>query len=259
MIQDGRLAPGTALITGAARRIGKAIALELANAGWRIAVHYGTSADDANHVVEKIISAGGKAVAVQADLAQESDVLSLVPRTTDALGPVTLLVNNASVFEKDDALGATRAGWDAHMETNLRAPFVLSQEMVRGLAEGQQGMILNIIDYRVWGLRGDFTSYTLSKYALWGLTQMMARSFAPHVRVNGIGPGPTLPSPRQTEEQFEAFWRTVPLDRPVDVQDICRAVRFLVDTPSLTGQMLALDSGQHMWASPAAGEGVLDE
>lgn len=241
--------PQTALITGAARRIGRALALDLADAGWRVAVHYNASRDDADAVVAEIAAKGGRAVAVQADLADEAAVAGLIPAAAAALGPVTLLVNNASLFERDMPDTVTRASWDAHMEVNLRAPFVLTQSFVAHLPAETEGNVVNIVDQRVLNLRGDFTSYTLSKYGLWGLTQMLARSLAPRIRVNAIGPGPVLPSPRQTAEQFAEQWRATPLERPVDPQDICRALRFLLDAPVLTGQIIALDSGQHLGAA----------
>lgn len=241
--------PETALITGAAQRIGRALALDLADAGWRVGVHYNGSRAAAEALVAEIAAKGGRAVAVQADLADEDATAALIPAAADALGPVTLLVNNASLFELDMPDTVTRQTWDAHMGINLRAPFVLTQAFVRHLPNGAEGNVVNIVDQRVMNLRGDFTSYTLSKYGLWGLTQMLARALAPDVRVNAIGPGPTLPSPRQTDDQFAAQWQATPLGRPVDPRDICRALRFILDAPAFTGQIIALDSGQHMGAA----------
>ncbi|MEQ9559838.1 MAG: SDR family oxidoreductase, partial [Rhodospirillales bacterium] len=204
--RDDAMTPQTALITGAAQRIGRAMALDLAAAGWRIAVHYNGSQAAAEALVGEIMAMGGRAAAVRADLADEDATAGLIPAAADALGPVTLLVNNASLFELDMPDTVTRDSWDAHMEINLRAPFVLTQAFVRLLPRGGGGNVVNIVDQRVMNMRGDFTSYTLSKYGLWGLTQMLARALAPDVRVNAIGPGPTLPSPRQTDEQFAAQW-----------------------------------------------------
>ena len=245
---DPALRPETALITGAAQRIGRAMALDLADAGWRVVVHYNGSRDKAEAVVAEITAKGGRAAALQADLADEDATAALIPAAA-ALGPVTLLVNNASLFELDMPDTVTRESWDAHMGVNLRAPFVLTQAFARHLPDGVGGNVVNIVDQRVMNLRGDFTSYTLSKYGLWGLTQMLARALAPQVRVNAIGPGPTLPSPRQTDDQFAAQWRATPLGRPVDPRDICRALRFILDAPAFTGQIIALDSGQHMGAA----------
>ena len=239
------------LITGAARRIGRALALDLAAHGWAVAVHHHHSADDAAAVVDAIRDAGGRAAAVSADLADEAQVRGLVGRAAASLGPVSALINNASVFEHDDPATMTRESWDRHLEVNLRAPMVLTQDLVAGLPDGAGGSVVNIIDQRVWNLTPHFTSYTLSKAGLWTLTQTLALALAPRVRVNAVGPGPTLPSPRQTEAQFQAQWRAQPLARPVDPADIGAAVRFLLDARTVTGQMIALDSGQHLgWSFP---------
>ncbi|MEQ8227395.1 MAG: SDR family oxidoreductase [Rhodospirillales bacterium] len=248
-MSDTAVPKETALITGAARRIGRALALDLATAGWRVAVHYNGSRDDAEAVAAEIKAAGGHAAAFAADLADEAQTAALLPAVAAALGPVTCLVNNASVFEKDLPDSVTRESWDRHMEVNLRAPFVLTQALAAELPAGTAGAVVNILDQRVINLRGDFTSYTLSKYGLWGLTQMLARGLAPNIRVNAIAPGPTLASHRQTPDQFADQWQATPLERPVDLQDICRALRFVLDAEALTGQIIALDSGQHMGAA----------
>jgi NAD(P)-dependent dehydrogenase (short-subunit alcohol dehydrogenase family) len=173
-------------------------------------------------------------------------------RATADLGPLGCLVNNASIFENDLALTVTRESWDRHLETNLRAPFVLMQEFARRLPETAAGAIINILDQRVWNLTPYFISYTLSKTGLWALTQSMALALAPRIRVNGIGPGPTLPSPRQTPEQFRRQSEVMPLQRGTSPEEIGDAVRFILSAPSITGQMIALDGGQHLgWAQPA--------
>jgi NAD(P)-dependent dehydrogenase (short-subunit alcohol dehydrogenase family) len=246
---DPSSVPETALITGAAKRIGRVLALEMAQAGWRVAVHYNGSKADAENVVDEITAGGGQAAALQADLSDEASVAALVPAAEQALGPVTCLINNASLFEKDSPDTVTRESWDAHMAINLRAPFVLTQSLAARLPAGRGGVVINIVDQRVLNLRGDFTSYTLSKYGLWGLTQMLARGLAPNIRVNAVGPGPTMPNHFQAPEDFQREWRETPLERPVDPQEICRAVRFILDAPALTGQIIALDSGQHMGAA----------
>ncbi len=244
---------GVALITGAAKRIGRAIALALADAGYDIAVHYGTSHQDADSVVAAIVAKGRHAVALQADLTHEAEVSALVGTAAKALGPVTCLVNNASLFERDEALTVTRESWDAHLDTNLRAPFVLMQEFARALPADASGNIVNIVDERVWNLTPHFISYTLSKAGLWTLTQAMAMALAPRIRVNGIGPGPTLPSPRQSAEQFAKQQAGVPLKRGATPEEIAEAVRFIVANGAMTGQMIALDGGQHLgWAQPGA-------
>lgn len=244
---------GTALVTGAGKRIGRAVALALAAEGYDVAVHYGASRDAAKDVAAAIAAAGRRTVTLQADLARESEVIALLPAAAEALGPVTCLVNNASVFERDEALDATRASWDTHLETNLRAPFVLMQEFARALPDGAAGAIVNILDERVWNLTPHFVSYTLSKAGLWTLTQMMALALAPRIRVNAVGPGPTLPSPRQSAEQFARQSASVPLKRGAAPEEIGAAVRFIVNAGAMTGQMIALDGGQHLgWAQTAS-------
>lgn len=243
--------PKAALVTGAARRIGRAIALDLARERFAVAVHYGGAKVEAEAVVAEIARTGGRAVALHADLAREAEVATLVPRATDALGPLGLLVNNAARFERDEALDATRESWDLHMEANLRAPFVLIQAFARQLPPEADGVVVNMLDQRVWRLTPHFISYTLSKSALWTLTRTLALALAPRIRVNGIGPGPVLPSPRQSEEQFARQWRATPLGRGSTPEEICAALRFILASPAVTGQMIALDGGQHL-AWPAA-------
>ncbi|MTJ79949.1 MAG: SDR family oxidoreductase [Telmatospirillum sp.] len=242
----------TALITGAAHRIGRAMALALARDGWSVAVHFHRSHEAAFGLVDDIIAAGGQGVAVQADLAREDDVLTLIPAAVEALGPIELLVNNASLFEQDSALTVTRASWDAHMETNLRAPFVLTQSFAAQLPEEASGVVVNMLDQRVWNLTPHFTTYTLSKAALWTLTQTLALALAPRIRVNAIGPGPTLPSPRQTAEQFERQCAEMPLKRGTTPEEIAAALRFILSAPAMTGQLIALDGGQHLCWAPSS-------
>ena len=242
--------PRAALITGAARRIGRAVALDLAEAGFAVAIHYGRSADAAREVVAEIAGKGGTAIAFGADLAREDEVATLTARATQALGPLGVLVNNASAFERDDVLTASRSSWDLHMEVNLRAPFVLIQDFARRLPGDGEGVVVNLLDQRVWNLTPHFTSYTLSKAGLWTLTQTLALALAPRIRVVAIGPGPALPSTRQTDAQFAAQVATLPLARATAPDEICRTIRFLLATPSVTGQMIALDGGQHLsWAT----------
>jgi len=242
---------GVALVTGAGKRIGRAIALALAEDGYDIVVHYGRSRDEAEEVAVAIRATGRRVATLSADLAQEAASAALLPTAMKALGPVTCLVNNASLFERDEALTVTRESWDAHLATNLRAPFVLMQEFARNLPADLPGAIVNILDERVWNLTPHFVSYTLSKAGLWTLTQVMAMALAPRIRVNAIGPGPTLPSPRQSAEQFARQGAAVPLKRGATPEEIAAAVRFVVGAAALTGQMLALDGGQHLgWAQP---------
>ncbi|WP_041795312.1 SDR family oxidoreductase [Pararhodospirillum photometricum] len=241
--------PATALVTGAARRLGRACALELAALGFDVAVHHRDSPQEAEATAASIRALGRRAVVLTGDLAREDEVLALASAAHDALGPIGVLVNNASVFELDLWDSATRASWDLHLETNLRAPFVLSQAMARALPPQATGVIINLIDQRVWNLTPYFTSYTLSKAGLWTLTQTLALALAPRIRVNAIGPGPALPSVRQTVEQFAAQAAAVPLGHGTSPDEIARALRFILEAPSMTGQMIALDGGQHLgWA-----------
>jgi NAD(P)-dependent dehydrogenase (short-subunit alcohol dehydrogenase family) len=243
--------PKTALVTGGARRIGRALALALAGDGFAVAIHHHSSGAEAAALVAEIERAGGRAVALAADLADETAVTNLLPQAMAALGPVGVLVNNASVFGNDSAATATRESWDLHLAVNLRAPFVLTQQLAALLPPEAGGVVVNLLDERVWNLTPYFFSYTLSKSALWTLTQTMALALAPRIRVNGIGPGPTLPSPRQSAEQFERQCRMMPLGRGTRPQEIAAALRFILAAPAMTGQMIALDGGQHLgWAQP---------
>lgn len=247
--------PRVALVTGGAKRLGRAIALALAEAGFDLAIHHRDSAGDAAALVGEITRLGRRCAAFQADLMHESEVAALLPRVREALGPLGVLVNNASAFERDEWNDATREGWDRHMEPNLRAPFVLMQGFARALPEGAEGVVVNMLDQRVLSLTPHFVSYTVSKAGLWALTQQMALALAPRIRVNGIGPGPTLPSPRQTMAQFERQCASVPLKRGATPLEIGAAVVALVALPSVTGQILTLDGGQHLQWAP--GEGAL--
>lgn len=245
----------TVLITGAAKRIGRAIAEALAADGWNVAVHYNTSGAEAEALAADLAERFGvSSAAVAADLGDEGAVQALVPAAGEALGPVTCLVNNASMFEHDDLGTMTRDSWDTHMNANLRAPAVLAQTFMAQLPRGAAGNIINLLDQRVWALTPHFLSYTVSKAGLWTLTQTLAMALAPRVRVNAIGPGPVLPSSRQTQEHFDAQVAAQPLARQVDPNEIGAAARFILDAPSMTGQMIALDAGQHLgWAHPAPG------
>lgn len=236
----------TALITGAARRIGRAIALDLAAHGWRVGIHYRRSRDDAEALAAEIGHSGGTAAALCANLADLDDVQSLIARCADALGPVTCLVNNASEFFLDKAASVTPAGWDTHLDINLKAPVFLAQALYADLPQGAEGNVINIIDQRVWRPTPDFFSYTISKAGLWTATQTLAQAMAPRVRVNAIGPGPVLQSVHQTQADFASEMLTTPLGRGPTLPEIAAAVRFILATPSMTGQMIALDGGQHL-------------
>ncbi len=237
---------GAALVTGAARRIGRAIAADLAATGWAVAVHCRASRDDAQSLVAEIGGQGGRAAVVTCDLADAGDVQELVARAAKALGPLSLLVNNASIFERDTAATMTPESFDRHLAVNVRAPFLLAQAFARQVPAGRPGNIVNLIDSRVWRLQPEYTSYAVSKSALWALTQMLAMELAPAIRVNAIGPGPVLPNARQSAAHFARQWAATPLGRGATPEEIASAVRYLVDAPGVTGQMIALDGGEHL-------------
>jgi NAD(P)-dependent dehydrogenase (short-subunit alcohol dehydrogenase family) len=238
--------PRAALVTGAAKRLGRAIALALADAGFAVVVHHNASAAEAEATARDVEARGGRARTLAADLALEADVEHLAERAEAALGPIGVLVNNASLFHRDEWDTATRATWDAHIELNLRSPFVLTQQVAKRLPAASEGVVINMLDERVWSLTPHFVSYTVSKSALWTLTRTMALALAPRIRVNGIGPGPALPNSRQTPEQFARSAASTPLRRGPSPEEIGRAALAILALPSMTGQMLALDGGQHL-------------
>ncbi len=250
-----------ALVTGAGKRLGRAMALYLAGRGHDVAVHYATSQAEAESVVAEIRAMGRRAVALCADLTDERHVQPLVGQAVAGLGgPLTVLVNNASIFEYDSITSATRASWDRHLESNLRAPFVLTQHFAAQApdpvpdAAGEpvaQGLIVNMIDQRVLKLTPEFMSYTLAKMGLLALTQTSAQALAPRVRVNGIGPGPTLQGARQSPNHFARQRAATVLKRGVNPGDITAALGFFLDSAAVTGQMIAVDAGQHLaWQTP---------
>ncbi|GBQ25165.1 short chain dehydrogenase [Gluconacetobacter sacchari DSM 12717] len=252
--------PRVAFVTGGAARLGRAIALALADAGFAVAIHYRSGEEEAGRTVAEIVARGRRACMLGADLAREAEVAPLIDRVRAELGPVGVLVNNASTFERDEWDDATRAGWDAHLEPNLRAPFVLAQAFARQVPDGAEGMVLNMLDERVWSLTPHFVSYTVSKSALWTLTRTLALALAPRrIRVNAIGPGPALPSPRQSAAQFARQCASVPMGRGTGPDEVARAALSLLCLPSVTGQMLALDGGQHLQWSPAPPAGHTPE
>lgn len=242
--------PRAALVTGAAQRLGAAIAVALARSGFAVALHYRGSKSGAARTAAIIRDLDRSVVLLQADLAHEGEATELLPAAMRALGPIGVLINNASTFERDEWNTVTRESWNAHMEPNLRAAFVLSQAFATALPNDAEGAIINMLDQRVWSITPHFVSYTVSKFALWGLTQALALALAPRIRVNGIGPGPALPNSRQTQEQFARQCASTPLHRGTSPEEVAHAVIALLEFPSLTGQMLALDGGQHLqWKS----------
>ncbi len=238
--------PGVALVTGAAQRIGRILALALAAEGFAVALHYRNSGAEAEALAREIEAAGGRAAPLAADLARESEVQALVPQAVAALGPLGLLVNNASHFARDTVASADRASWDAHLEPNLRAPLVLCQAFARQLPEENRGLIVNLLDQRVLKPGPTFISYGVAKAGLWALTQSLALALAPRIRVNGIGPGFMLPDRGQSEADFRRFVARQPLQTGGTPDEAAAALRFILDAGSMTGQIIALDGGQHL-------------
>ena len=237
---------GAALVTGGARRIGRALVTAAADAGYDVAIHVRAVDDEAEAAAAEVRARGRKAAIVPCDLRKEATTVALVGEAETELGPVTLLVNCASVFDEDAFADMNRASWDAHMETNLRAPLVLAQVFARRLPPDREGLIVNLLDQRVLNPTPDFFSYSLSKAALWDATRMMAQALGPRIRVNGIGPGPTLPSVHQSQAEFDAEAAATLLQRPSSPAEIAQALRYLIDARAVTGQMIAVDAGQHL-------------
>ncbi|UWR18677.1 SDR family oxidoreductase [Sulfitobacter pontiacus] len=252
-----------ALVTGAGARLGRAMALHLGDRGYDVAVHYNSSSDGADEVVSELKAKGRQAVALQADLLDEAATHDLLPRAAGALGgPITCLVNNASIFEYDNISTATEESWHRHIGSNLRAPFILTQAMAaQGLApetDAQDepvavGLIINMLDQRVRKLTPEFMTYTIGKMGLWALTQTSSQALAPAIRVNAIGPGPTLKGAKQTDEHFARQRSKVILERGANPRDITAALGYFLDAPSVTGQLICTDGGQHLgWKTPDA-------
>ncbi len=255
------MADKRALVTGAGGRLGQAMALHLAEAGFDVAVHYASSDVGARETAQGIEAAGRRAVPLQADLLEDAATTSLFDTAAEALGgPITCLINNASIFEYDTIQSATPESWERHMASNLRAPFWLTQKMAQQElgaatdAAGEpeaRGLIINMIDQRVRKLTPEFMTYTLAKMGLWALTQTSAQALAPAIRVNAIGPGPTLQGSRQSAEHFAAQRAATVLERGANPSDICAALGYFLASPAITGQLLCVDGGQHLaWQTP---------
>lgn len=242
----------TALVTGAGIRIGKAIALCLADNGYDVALHYRSSRAQADGVAAEIQKKNVKAVALQADLSVEAEHSALIGAAAKALGPITLLINSASVFEADDIKTMSRESWDLHMETNLRAPLKLTQDFAAQAPAGANNSVVNIIDQRVKKLTPQFLSYTASKAALMTVTVTLAQALGPQgIRVNAVGPGPTLKNPRQSDDDWRRQNAATILGHGADPTDITEAVMYLATAKAVTGQMIAVDGGQHLaWQTP---------
>jgi len=235
-----------ALVTGAAKRIGRVVALALAQRGWDIVVHYGRSADEANATVRYVEALGRRAVAMQCDLADEAAVKLLLRRSIAAMGPVSCVVNNASLFEHDSAADFSYAQLDTHMHANLGAPLLLAQALHDATPDGVQTVVVNLLDQKLFNLNPDFLSYTLSKAALHSATTMLAQALAPKVRVVGVAPGITMVSGNQTQQGFDKAHRITPLGKSSTPEDIANAVCFVAESPAITGTTLVVDGGQHL-------------
>ena len=234
------------LVTGAAKRLGRAIALRLARDGYDVAIHYRSSRAEAEALAAEINGLGRRTALVDGELSKEAEVAAIVPRVSAALGHLTALVNSASVFEDDRVETASRESWDKHIDTNLRAPLVLSQAFAKQLPSGANGGIVNIVDQQVLNLTPQFLSYTVSKAGLWTLTRTLAQALAPAIRVNAVAPGPSLKAERQSQENFDAHVKATLLQRPSEPEDIAGAVAYLLAASAVTGQMILVDSGQHL-------------
>jgi NAD(P)-dependent dehydrogenase (short-subunit alcohol dehydrogenase family) len=242
-----------ALVTGAGKRAGRALALALARERYDVAVHCHRSREEAEEVAALVRAAGRRAAVLVADLAREIETKALVPAAVDALGTLGVLVNNASIFHLDRLETADRASWDTHMETNLRSPVVLMQDFVRQLPNEASGVIVNMLDQRVHNLTPNFLSYSISRMGLWGATQVLARELAPRVRVNAIGPGPTLSAPGMDEVRFREIVAATPLRRGPTPEELGEALLFILRMPAMTGQLITIDGGQQLgWLTPSA-------
>ena len=241
----------TVLVTGGAKRLGRALVLDLARHGWNVALHYNSSEKEARATCADAETQGVKVALFKADLGKESEAAGLIERAGAELGVLTALVNSASLFENDAWYSVSRDSWDHHMETNLRAPFVLAQAFARQVPRDGAGAIVNIIDQRVLKPTPQFLSYSLSKAGLKWLTTTLAQALAPRVRVNAVGPGPTMINARQSPADFARQREATVLGRGAEPQDVCDAVRYLLEASAVTGQMIAVDGGQHLiWQTP---------
>lgn len=254
------MTPGRALITGGAQRLGRAMTLYLAARGFDVAIHYASSAEAAEATASAAAGHGVAARTLRADLLIEDESQAIVARAAEALGgPLTVLINNASIFEYDSLASATRTSWDRHMESNLRAPFVLTQAFAAqapradrsGPEPRARALVVNMLDQRVLKPTPEFMTYSLAKMGLWALTRTAAQALAPDVRVNAIGPGPTLQGGRQSQDHFARQRAATILERGADPDEICAALGYFLDAPAVTGQLLCVDGGQHLgWKTP---------
>ena len=236
-----------ALVTGAGRRIGRAIALALAQEGWDLALHYHRSRSEAELLAREIAATGRRTATVSCNLADVDQVTRLIADCESKLGALTCLVNNASLFEYDSITSLDAARWQRHMDVNLRAPLLLTREFAARLPADTIGCVVNLLDQKVFNLNPDFLSYTIAKIGLEGATRVLAQALAPRVRVCGVAPGITLVSGEQSAEGFARAHGMAPLGHSSSVEDIANAVRFIVNAPAMTGTTLVVDGGQHLW------------
>jgi len=249
----------TALITGGSERIGKVICESIARKGWNVVVHYNKSKTSAFSLKNKLNSYNVKSYCIKADLSKDIELKKLFIKAKKEMGNINCLINNASTFELDNIHNIEKKKWEYHLNTNVWAPIFLIKQFVKNLPKKINGNIINIVDQRVVNLTPFFTTYTLTKSMLWTLTQTLALSLAPKIKVNAIGPGPTFPSKRQTSKQFKNQYRKVPLKKAVDPNEIAEAVLFILNSNSLTGQLINIDSGQHLGWAHANNKKIIDE
>jgi len=232
------------LITGSATRVGRAIAIHFAKKGWNIAIHYLRSKSKAKELKKIIEQNWVKTTLIQANLENPKEVEKIIPMAKKKLGPIDCLINNAAIFEKDDISNFTIKSWNYHLNTNLLAPAILTRQFAKQAPKKNISNIINIIDQRIFNLTPFFMSYTISKTGLQTLTKTTAMSLGPRIKVNGIAPGPVIKSKRQTDSHFKNQAQSTPLKKPVSLEDICDTVEFLINNNSVTGQIIAVDSGQ---------------
>lgn len=244
--RPNRSSPAVALVTGAANRLGAAMARALASSGHAVVIHHRSGAEEAKALVAEINATGGQAIALKADLAVRRQRASLIEKAGKPFGPLTVLVNNASSFEPDSVADLDEALWDRHFAVHLEAPAFLARDFAAQLPADAQGNVVNIIDERVLHLTPNYFSYTLSKAALWTMTHTMAQSLAPRIRVNAIGPGPTLQEKGQSESAFARSQQSAILGYGARPGDVCAALLYLLEARSVTGQMIAVDGGKSL-------------
>ena len=249
----------TVLITGGSQRIGKIICQIMAKEGWNIAIHFNKSEKKTKELSSSLKKYNIKTACIKADLSKEKELKNLFSKARKSLGPINCLINNVSTFEIDSIDNINKKKWNYHMSVNLWAPIFLIKEFKKNLLKRTKGNIINIVDQRVLNLTPFFTTYTLTKSSLWTLTKTLAMALAPNIRVNAIGPGPTFASKRQTKKKFEKQWKSTLLNKPVDAKEIADAILFILNSKSITGHLIPIDSGQHLGWAQASNKNILNE